>query len=273
MANINMQLFSFLLKRQVDINVIIPTPEGNEQITEAAVASKYSFKNRLPVVYLLHGAYGNYNSWLRYSNVERYAQKYQCALVMASAENSFYHNMVHGGAYADFFTKELPSLLKNIFPISTCKEDTYVAGFSMGGYGAWYLALSEPTLYAKSASLSGALDIAALYEKDRMNPKEAFISWESIVERPEAIKGSRSELAVLFDSAKEQGEIPDLYQCCGTEDFLYAMNIKIRDDLKNRGAELTYEEGSGGHDWNYWDQSIQKVLQWLFMKEQKENKS
>ena len=100
--------FSFALKSNVSANLFIPTPEGNEQITDETVRQRYQYETGLPVVYLLHGAYGNYFSWMRFSNVERYAQKHCCVLVMASAENSFYHDMYHGGAYYSFFSKELP---------------------------------------------------------------------------------------------------------------------------------------------------------------------
>ena len=150
----NTTLFSNALKTNVNINFFIPTPEGQEQITDSAVQQKYNYEKGLPVVYLLHGAFGNYNSWLRFSCVERYAQKYGCVLVMASAENSFYHDMSRGNSYYTFFSKELPALVQSILPVSRRREDTYIAGFSMGGYGSWYIALNNPQNYCKAASLS-----------------------------------------------------------------------------------------------------------------------
>ena len=68
---------------------------------------------------------------------------------MASAGNYFYQDMYRGSAYRTFFTEELPMFITSVFPVSKKREDTYIAGFSMGGYGAWYLALSAPHLYAK----------------------------------------------------------------------------------------------------------------------------
>ena len=56
---------------------------------------------------------------------------------------------------------------------------------------------------------------------------------------------------------------PALYQCCGTEDFLYDDNIRFRDHAKSIGLEVTYDEGPGEHEWGYWDREIQNVLQWL----------
>ncbi len=57
---------------------------------------------------------------------------------------------------------------------------------------------------------------------------------------------------------------PRLYQCCGTEDFLYADNIRFRDAIRKLPLDLTYEEGPGEHVWAYWDKMIQNVLAWMF---------
>ena len=110
--------FSRVLGRNTQINVIVPTPEGNEQITAGNRPAKYDYDNGLPVVYLLHGAYGDNNSWMRFSSVERYAQAHGCIAVMAGVENSFYQDMAHGSQYFTFMTEELPAYITNIFPAS-----------------------------------------------------------------------------------------------------------------------------------------------------------
>jgi len=56
---------------------------------------------------------------------------------------------------------------------------------------------------------------------------------------------------------------PRLYQCCGTEDFLYADNVRFRDVVRKLPLDLTYEEGPGEHAWAYWDKMIQNVLKWM----------
>ncbi|WP_163538210.1 alpha/beta hydrolase family protein [Gracilibacillus sp. YIM 98692] len=263
MALISCTHFSFALKRMVDINVIIPTPEGNEQITDKKTRDSYNYEQGLPVVYLLHGAYGNYSSWVRFSNIERYAKKYGCAVVMASADNSFYQDMQHGGAYYTFFSKELPAFVTSIFPISKERKDTYIAGLSMGGYGAWYLALSNPEKYAKAASLSGALDIAMLYDQVKKGNMKGPFEWEDIFEKPEHLNGSKADLFYLYSRCKESSVIPELYQACGTEDFLYSMNLSVRDRFKESGVNVVYEEGKGDHNWDFWDYYIQNALEWM----------
>lgn len=267
MASMTCNYYSYTLHQNITINIVIPTPEGNEQITNEKILKQYRYEEGLPVVYLLHGAYGNFSSWLRSSNVERYAQKHCCALVMASAENSFYQDMKHGNAYSTFFTKELPAFIKSIFPISVKREDTFIAGFSMGGYGAWYLALSNPNIYAKAASMSGALDIAKTYEESMTGTISAPFLWKDIFEDPAKLTGSQADLFKLYADCLLTGIIPDLYQSCGTEDFLYEMNRSVKDRLEQKGATFVYQESEGGHNWDYWDKDILCILNWMFAKD------
>lgn len=159
---LNCQYYSTALQHNTQIQVIIPTPEGQEQITGEETKKRYDYKKGLPVVYLLHGAYGDCSSWVRFSNIERYAQSHQIVAVMASVENSFYQNMYHGNPYFTYITEELPAFVTALFPVSEKREDTFVAGFSMGGYGAWYVGLSCPERYSKIAGMSAAMDIAEL---------------------------------------------------------------------------------------------------------------
>jgi S-formylglutathione hydrolase FrmB len=126
----------------------------------------------------------------------------------------------------------------------------------MGGYGAFLLGLRKPEQYAAAASLSGVCDIALATRHDR-DVSLAF--------------GEGAELAAsehdLFRLASELGrsdrQRPRLYQCCGTEDFLYEENVRMRDHLRALPFDLTYEEGHGEHEWGYWDRMIQRVLAWL----------
>ena len=149
MASMTCHYYSSTLGNNIAINVIIPTPQGNEQIVDQDIQKQYQYETGLPVVYLLHGAYGDFSSWIRYSNIERYAQERCCAVVMASAGNYFYQDMYRGSAYRTFFTEELPMFITSVFPVSKKREDTYIAGFSMGGYGAWYRPCQPPICMQK----------------------------------------------------------------------------------------------------------------------------
>ncbi|HHV12496.1 MAG TPA: esterase family protein [Clostridiales bacterium] len=262
MAYFNCHFFSSILKQNVTLDVLIPSPDSDELMNKDKMR-RYNYRKGFPILYLLHGAYGDYSDWQRFTGIEKHAQKYHIAVVMASAGNSFYHNMVRGQQYHTFFTEELRQFVTDMFPVSSLREDTFVAGLSMGGYGAFYLALSRPDLYSHAASVSGALDIVKLYEEMGKGEIEGPFPWEDIFEEPENLQDSEADLYMLLERCKKGKDIPKLYQACGTEDFLYEINRAALSRFRELGTDITYEEGSGIHDWNFWDSYIQKVLRWL----------
>ncbi len=251
--------FSFVLGRNTTINVVIPTPTGNEQIVDSNGKSGFAYEEGLPVVYLLHGAYGNESSWPRFSSVERAAEKHRCMLVMCGAGNSFYQDMAVGDKWKTYFTEELPEYITRLFPASKDREKTFIAGFSMGGYGAYYLALTRPDLYGKTASMSGALDICNLFGASQAS----VFRRQAIFGDVEDLKGTQADLFALFEKDKAAGCVPQMYMACGTEDFLYQMNLDAKARFEKMGADLTYEEGPGGHEWDFWDVYIRHILDWM----------
>ena len=263
MAFLNCSIYSHALYSNITVNVCLPTPSSGEQVHYDTLKQDYGYEKGLPVVYLLHGMYGDAYSWERFSCVDRFAQDRRIAVVMCSAGNDFYQNVPDGRKWETFFTRELPAYLCSLFPISPRREDTFIAGLSMGGYGAYHLAFARPELFSKAASLSGALDLAGLCETPALTPQPSPFNWKVLFRDPENVAGSDSDLFAQFEKCAAKGCTPRLFQACGTEDFLYEMNQKARDRLKALGADLTWEEGPGGHEWNFWNTYIQHVLDWL----------
>lgn len=249
------------------MNVIIPTPEGNEQIHTEEVKNDYNYTEGMPVVYLLHGAYGNNTSWSRFSNIERYVQQYKCIAVMPSVQNSFYQDMYRGGKYYTFLTEELRNYVCNLFPASKDREKTFIAGFSMGGYGSFYLALKNPHIYAKAVSMSGAVDIYECYEKQKIGELDAPFEWENIFANPESIKDGEADLFSIIKNHRNKGvSLPKLYQACGKDDFLFGMNERSIGRFRELGVDIKYVADEGNHDWDYWDREIRRALAWIFEK-------
>ena len=118
------------------------------------------------VLYLLHGLSDDHTIWSRRTSIERYAAGYNLVVVMPDAYKSFYCNMAHGSDYWAFLSDELPMLMSRWFNVSADPSATFVAGMSMGGYGAMKLVLGNPGKYAAAASICGALDIAAHINDD-----------------------------------------------------------------------------------------------------------
>jgi S-formylglutathione hydrolase FrmB len=246
MALIQCDFFSETLQLSTSMNVILPQPA----------------RARYPVLYLLHGLSDDHTIWLRRTSIERYVDPLGLAVVMPAVHRSFYSDMAHGNRYWTFVSRELPALARGFFPISSSRADTFVAGLSMGGYGAFKLALSFPQRFAAAASLSGALDQAGPAPQDADPAMRAEM--ENIYGDLDKLAGSPNDVMHLARQvAKSTGSKPRLYQCCGTEDFLYDQNLRFRDQAIELSLDLTYEEGPGEHEWGYWDRMIQRVLAWL----------
>lgn len=257
MAFIDCHFFSETLGVSSSMYVILPQRTSG-QIGMGGSARGGRGSGGHPVLYLLHGLSDDHTIWMRRTSIERYVSELGLAVVMPAVNRSFYADMPNGQRYWEFVSEELPALARSFFPLSELREETFVAGLSMGGYGAFKLGLSYPERYAAAASLSGALDLRDFLG---MEGREEF---GLVFGEPESVVGSGNDLFALADRvAAGGGRQPMLYQCCGTEDFLYGENVRFRDHARGLGLELTYEEGPGTHEWGYWDRHIQRVLEWL----------
>jgi S-formylglutathione hydrolase FrmB len=237
------------------MDVILP----QESQTQIGMAGKVRQKKH-PTLYLLHGLSDDGTIWQRRTSIERYVAAMGLAVIMPSAGRSWYADMVHGQRYWTFLSEELPAIARSFFPLSDRREDNFVAGLSMGGYGAFKLALRLPDKFAAAASLSGALDIRMLVSREQ--------SWEheltDIFGDLTKLEGSENDLFHLAKRlVKSKSPIPQLYQWCGMEDFLYKDNVHFREYAEKIGLPLTREESVGNHNWECWDLQIQRVLKWL----------
>ncbi|MBT0995577.1 esterase family protein [Cellulomonas sp. DKR-3] len=248
MALVTCHYFSEALGVSTAMTVLLPQATQS-QIGLAGVASAAP----PPVLYLLHGLSDDETIWTRRTSIERYAAERGVAVVMPRAGRSFYSDEVHGGAHWTHLTQELPALVSSFFRVSDRREDTFVAGLSMGGYGAVKWALREPTRFAAAASLSGALDIRA----------EAQLVHDVPQVWGPAGPGPDDDLLALLDAA-EPAALPALMVTCGTQDFLHRHNLSFLDRARERGIDVLADvEGPGDHEWGYWDARIQDVLAWL----------
>ncbi|TXK84058.1 alpha/beta hydrolase family protein [Paenibacillus sp. N3.4] len=252
MAFIDCHFYSEALGVSASMYVILPQA-AQSQIGMATNV----FGKKHPTLYLLHGLSDDHTIWMRRTSIERYASELGIAVVMPAVNRSFYTDMAKGPKYWTFISEELPVIARSFFPLAEEKELNYVAGLSMGGYGAFKLALTHPERYAAAASLSGAVDVASR----ALNLSNDF---ELIYGDVSEIKGSGNDLFHLADQiVLDIDKAPKLYQCCGTEDFLYEDNIRFRDYCRDLSLDVTYEEEPGQHEWGYWDRKIQSVLNWL----------
>ena len=235
---------STVLELNCSANVILP----NERQDTA---------RPLACLWLLHGLSDDHTAWQRCTSIERYAEKYRLAVIMPAVDCSFYADMKSGLKYWTYLSEELPLLMRQYFPLSTQRQDNFVAGLSMGGYGAFKLALNFPERYAAAASFSGALDLNGTWFTARTELKRLVFGGS-------LEKGSVSDLFhVAQKLACSRKPKPRLYQWCGTEDFLYQDNLRFRDHARKIKLPVDYSEGPGGHTWDKWDEQIEKALAWM----------
>lgn len=255
MALLHVGFYSQMLRMQSSMDVILP--ETNQGIGVGG-APPWDGKSLLPVLYLLHGTTDDQTIWQRRTSIERYAAGRPLAVVMPNGHLSAYCNQKYGHRYLDFITTELPEICQKMFRISPERKDNFIAGLSMGGYGAFKLGVLCHDKFAAVASLSGAVDVAAIMDR---NTSPEFFSVFG-----ENTRGSENDIIAQLEKLIAEGaSLPRFYQACGTEDFLYLSNTAFRDRFKDR-IDLTYEEGPGVHNWDFWDEYIRHVLKWLPIK-------
>lgn len=208
------------------------------------------------VLYLLHGKGGDHTDWTRLGAVEHHVrQRYPLCVVMPAVQHSFYRDMVYGLPYYQYLAYELPKKLKEILPISTRREDTFIAGRSMGGYGAIMMALNQPHRFSYAASISGSLD---LYQ---MIGKQEWPEWKYIFGEDSQYIHSNGDLVHMLGQVKANK--PQLFACCGSDDGLLSQNEVFVKKAKDEGFSVTFFGGKGGHDWNYGNEMTLKMLDWL----------
>ena len=252
MALVSCDFFSDVLGLSMSMTVIVP--QGTTR--QIGMTGRASAPPR--TLYLLHGMSDDHTVWLRRTSIERYVADRGLAVVMPAVHKSRYSNLSTGDRYWDYVAEEVPALCRQFFGLFGKREDTYVAGLSMGGYGAWKLALNYPHRFSAAASLSGS--IYTNWDKGAERPRSFELAFES----KDEFFGSENDLVSLAQDLSASGDLlPRMYQCCGTADRLYDNNQRFRSIMEGLRFDYTYEEEPGDHEWGYWDVKIRDVLEWI----------
>jgi S-formylglutathione hydrolase FrmB len=227
------------------VNVILPDTPG---------------PGKLPCLWLLHGLSDDHTAWQRYSAIERHARAHRLAVVMPAVNRSFYMDMKSGAKYFTYVAEELPKAMRAFFPISDKRADNFVAGLSMGGYGAFLLALRKPENYAVAATFSGAMDIVGCHRNIKPDADYVF--------GKKSPKDTDADLFHLVRKhAAEKTRLPKLHLYCGAKDFLYESNLRMAAELKKLGVPFDYSESpTHEHTWDYWDLCVADLLKKLPLK-------
>ena len=249
MVNLSCSMGSVVLRKKVHLEVILPS----ETLPESG---------KFPVIWLLHGLSDDDASWVTLTSISRYAREAGYAVVMPDCGRSFYADMASGPRYWSFVSDELPRVCRSLFPISDKREENFVAGLSMGGYGALKLAFNFPERYAGVAAFSAVADIRAWINEVITYDPGICHEMKMIFPEDADITASRSDIYELFaELIEKKADIPAIFHACGSEDFLIKYNREFRDIVQKIGfSKYTYVEEQGTHTWSFWDRNIIRAI-------------
>ncbi len=262
MAQFQVNYFSGSLKKATTVQVIVPNDllpimvEGNEH-----------FERETKTLYLLHGFSGSGMDWMLGSQVQEMAIKYNLAIVMPSGDNSFYlDGKGTGRAYGSFVGEELVNYIAKTFGLSNKKDDIYIGGLSMGGFGAIHSAFKYCDTFHKVFALSSALIIHNIKNKES-NFRDEIADYDyyrfTFGDLSKVEESENNPEFLVKKMQKEGKQIPSLYMACGTEDFLLQENRNFRDFLVKESVDVAYQESKGIHDWKFWNENLEPAIQWM----------
>lgn len=218
-------------------------------------------------VYLLHGGGGCCSDWLYNAPLVQLAGYYNLNFVLPEGENSFYLDWVASDRkYAKFVGEEIVDYTRKLFGFSDRRGDTFIGGYSMGGFGALHTGFLYPETFEKIMALSNALivpEVSKMKPGDRNEIADYDYYKMCFGEPGEVLKSPNNPEELYLRNVAEGKRIPPIYFAVGTEDWLYPNNKEFYDFLVAQNADLTYFEGPGDHNFTFWNQEFEKALKWM----------
>lgn len=265
MALINITMRSSALSGNTSVNVCFPEMTGMDKMRKKPY--QYQPGVKYQVLWLLHGGGGDASDWIRKTSVERYANDTKLMVVCPSAYSSLYADMFYGDKYYTYITEELPQLIRYMFPVSEKPEDNFVAGLSMGGYGAMKWAINKPEMFAYAASFSGAIDMPNILKQNHLRDgvldRDVMIPFGSV----ERVEHTFQDVLYMAEKNVAEGKkLPKIYLTCGSEDFCMPFHRNAKAVFERLGADLTWDERPGAHTWDFWDAAVKRYIDMLPLK-------
>ena len=266
MAIMKIDVYAKTMNRTVTLEVIAPVEALKPGDTMAAL-------------YLLHGVQGSFINWstavhaFRLLGVNNAKRTKKLAIIMVSGDNSFYHDAPDRSAnYEQFLAEELPLLTRTMLPLSAAREDTYIAGLSMGGYGALRTGLLYPQVFGFAGGLSSALltqKIESAVDENVFFRRREFLETvfgcglDGIEKTEHDVMELSRRLLARVEAGEEALQLPRLYLACGEQDGLLPLSRELHADWEKLGIEHRYEEHEGNHEWAFWEWGLGRILEYL----------
>ncbi|MFZ0886335.1 MAG: alpha/beta hydrolase family protein [Candidatus Acidiferrales bacterium] len=220
----------------------------------------YSRGGQFPVLYLLHGLYGDDRNWETRTGLKNDVRNLPLLIVMPDADDSWYTNSatVPQDKFEDFIARDLIAEVDGNYRTIRERRGRAIAGLSMGGYGAVKMALKYPELFAFAGSLSGALNAAQNLDTLRPDFRAKLLQ---VFGNDGSPTREENDVFLLLQRTTDQTALPYLYLACGTSDSFLDANRAFVLRLSSRKIAYEYRESPGGHTWEYWDSAMLPMLQ------------
>lgn len=217
-----------------------------------------------PVFYLLHGLSDDHTAWTRRTSLERYVAPWPLIVVMPNGERGWYTDAPDqvNAAYESSLIQDLIGWIDGTFQTIASREGRVIGGLSMGGYGAFKLALKYPHLFRAAVSHSGAITFASHSMRNIDPSGERGWLREFLPIFGEDSRGGPEDVLALAEKI-DRALLPALRFDCGVDDRLIGENRKVHAHLTQLGIAHEYEEFPGAHDWSYWDKHVQSALRFF----------
>ncbi|MBQ4361508.1 MAG: acetylesterase [Lachnospiraceae bacterium] len=263
MASGRMEFHARTIMQHANFCFVLPN-----DVEMAEVFDKRHYERGTMNLILLHGLTGTDTDWLYGGNAQEMAIQYNLNIFMPTTGNSFYLDRGYkGGQYAAFIAEELPDYIRTTFGIEMKRENTLIGGLSMGGYGSLHIALAYPDRYRACIALSSAMHVEKMAEWMKNDEDLGLVPNQMRREMfgdPDKLLASDKNPKTQYLNLRAAGaDIPEIYIACGTKDVLLEVNRDFRDFLKEQGADFTYEEGFGAHNWTFWREYLDRGLRTL----------
>ena len=216
-------------------------------------------------LYFLPGYSGGGLETATFTNFAMYSALYGVAIILIDGENSFYLDDEQRGAkFSQYAGKEIVEATRALLPLSHKREDTYIGGISMGGYGALINGLRYADTFGKIAMLSPALE---MHRRQRENPELCPIplgELEGAIGKEETLIGTYKDPHFASKKAIAEGKLPEIFLGCGKQDELViAASRRYKAFMEEQGHPITYYEREGLHDHTFWKQALTPLCEFL----------
>jgi putative tributyrin esterase len=232
------------LQRQMAYCVILPADYQTSQRSYA-------------VLYLLHGLWGDENDWPARTKIADYVRSLPLIVVTPEGDDGWYTNSATDprNRYEDYIFTDIPHEIETKYRVLKTRDSRFLAGLSMGGYGAMKGALKYPQNYAAVGTFSSAFNTTRGNDTERKTPGMAFGP-------PHSPARHDNDLYFLMAKA-DTASLPYLFTSCGTEDPLLAANEEMQLFMQTLHVHYEYHAMPGIHDWAFWDKSVGMFLREL----------